>query len=129
MAKAVTIEQLAAEITQAIVDYTDDVVQAIEVEVEATANAVLEDIKANAPKRTGEYAKGWSRRKSKSSHQVTHIIHNTKRPQLAHLLEHGHAKKGGGRVEGRPHIRPAVDRHLPAMEQRIKQIIERGGAV
>jgi len=129
MAKAVTIEQLAAEITQAIADYTDDVVQAIEVEVEATANAVLEDIKANAPKRTGEYAKGWSRRKSKSSHQVTHIIHNTKRPQLAHLLEHGHAKKGGGRVEGRPHIRPAVDRHIPAMEQRIKQIIERGGAV
>lgn len=129
MAETVTIDQLAVEITQAIADYTDDVVQAIEVEVEATANAVLEDIKANAPKRTGEYARGWSRRKSKSSNRVTYIVHNTKRPQLAHLLEHGHAKKGGGRVEGKPHIRPAVDRHLPAMEQRIKQIIERGGAV
>jgi len=127
MAETVTIDQLAVEITQAIADYTDDVVQAIEVEVEATANAVLEDIKANAPKRTGEYAKGWSRRKSRSSHQVTHIIRNTKRPQLAHLLEHGHAKHSGGRVEGKPHIRPAVDRHLPAMERRIEQIIERGG--
>ena len=127
MAETVTIDQLTVEITQAIADYTDDVVQAIEVEVEATANAVLEDIKANAPRRTGEYAKGWSRRKSKSSRRVTHTIHNTKRPQLAHLLEHGHAKRSGGRVEGKPHIRPAVDRHLPAMERRIEQIIERGG--
>lgn len=129
MAETVTIDQLAVKITQAIADYTDDVVQAIEVEVDATSKAIVEDIKANAPRRTGEYARGWSRRKSKSSNRVTHIVHNTKKPQLTHLLEHGHAKRSGGRVEGKPHIRPAVDRHLPAMERRIKQIIERGGAV
>lgn len=127
MAETVTIDQLAVKITQAIADYTDDVAQAIEVEVDATSKAIVEDIKANAPRRTGEYARGWSRRKSKSSNRVTHIVHNTKKPQLTHLLEHGHAKRSGGRVEGKPHIRPAVDRHLPAMERRIKQIIERGG--
>lgn len=127
MAETVTIDQLAVKITQAIADYTDDVVQAIEVEVETTANAVLEDIKANAPRRTGEYAKGWTRRKGRTPGSISYTIHNRSKPQLTHLLEHGHAKRGGGRVEGRPHIGPAVDRHIPAMERRIEQIIERGG--
>ena len=127
MSKAISIDELAVEITQAIAEYTEDVAVAIEAEVDATSKAVVEDIKANAPRRTGEYARGWSRRKSKSSNRVTHIVYNTKKPQLTHLLEHGHAKRSGGRVEGKPHIRPAVDRHLPAMERRFEQIIERGG--
>jgi len=44
-----------------------------------------------------------------------------------HLLEFGHAKKNGGRVAARPHLRPAYDRHVPEMEKRIKKIIKNGG--
>ena len=129
MSKAISIDELAVGITQAIAEYTEDVAVAIEAEVDATSKAVVEDIKANAPRKTGEYARGWTRRKGKQPGSISYTIHNRSKPQLTHLLEHGHAKKGGGRVEGKPHIRPAVDRHLPAMEQRIKQLIERGGAV
>ena len=127
MAKVVSIDELAVELTQAIAEYTEDVAVAIEAEVDATSKAVVEDIKANAPRKTGEYAKGWTRRKDQRPGSISYTIHNRSKPQLTHLLEHGHAKKGGGRVEGRPHIRPAVDRHIPAMERRIEQIIERGG--
>jgi Mg2+ and Co2+ transporter CorA len=127
MAETVTIDQLAVEITQAIADYTDDVVQAIEVEVETTAKAVQADIKADSPRRTGEYAKGWARKKEKQQGAISYTIYNKNKPTLTHLLEYGHAKRGGGRVEGKPHIEPAVDRHIPAMERRIEQIIERGG--
>lgn len=127
MAKVVSIDELAVELTQAIAEYTEDVAAAIEAEVDATSKAIVEDIKANAPRKTGEYARGWTRRKGKQPGSISYTIHNRSKPQLTHLLEHGHAKKGGGRVEGRPHIGPAVDRHIPAMERRIEQIIERGG--
>ena len=127
MAETVTIDQLAVEITQAIADYTDDVVQAIEVEVETTAKAVQADIKADSPRRTGEYAKGWARKKEKQQGAISYTIYNKNKPTLTHLLEYGHAKRGGGRVEGKPHIEPAVDRHIPAMERRIEEIIKRGG--
>lgn len=127
MAETVTIDQLAVEITQAIAEYTDDVVQAIEVEVETTAKAVQADIKADSPRRTGEYAKGWTRKKEKQQGAISYTIYNKNKPTLTHLLEYGYAKRGGGRVEGKPHIEPAVDRHIPAMERRIEEIIKRGG--
>ena len=41
---------------------------------------------------------------------------------IAHLLEHGHAKRGGGRVRARPHILPAQE----AAEQQLMHDIERG---
>ena len=127
MAKVVKTEELAVEIARAIAEYTDGVASAIEAEVDATSKAIVDDIKANAPRKTGEYAKGWTRRKGTQPGTISYTIYNRKKPQLTHLLEHGHAKRGGGRVEGRPHIGPAVDKHIPAMERRIEQIIERGG--
>lgn len=127
MAKVVKTEELAVEIARAIAEYTDGVASAIEAEVDATSKAIVDDIKANAPRKTGEYAKGWTRRKGTQLGTISYTIYNRKKPQLTHLLEHGHVKKGGGRVEGRPHIGPAVDKHIPAMERRIEQIIERGG--
>lgn len=127
MAKVVKTEELAVEIARAIAEYTDGVASAIEAEVDATSKAIVDDIKANAPRKTGEYAKGWTRRKGTQPGTISYTIYNRKKPQLTHLLEHGHVKKGGGRVEGRPHIGPAVDKHIPAMERRIEQIIERGG--
>lgn len=127
MAKVVKTEELAVEIARAIAEYTDGVASAIEAEVDATSKAIVDDIKANAPRKTGEYAKGWTRRKGTQPGTISYTIYNRSKPQLTHLLEHGHVKKGGGRVEGRPHIGPAVDKHIPAMERRIEQIIERGG--
>ena len=127
MAKVVSIDELAVEITQAIADYTEDVAAAIEAEVEVTSQVIVEEIRANSPRKTGDYAKGWTRRKSQQPGSISYTIHNRSKPQLTHLLEHGHAKRNGGRVEGRPHIGPAVDKHIPAMERRIERIIERGG--
>ena len=124
MADVIKVDDLAGEIVLAVRTYTEEVGAAIEEAVKETAQAMAADLRETSPKNTGEYAKGWTARKEGPGR---YVVYNKKKPQLTHLLEHGHAKRGGGRVEGRPHIKPAEERHAPQLERKIVQILERGG--
>lgn len=78
----------------------------------------MAELKATSPKsknkrRSGQYAKSWT--KKKRGKMI--IIHN-KEYQLTHLLEKGHAKRGGGRVEAKVHILP-VELNLKESAERI----------
>ncbi|NJP41625.1 HK97 gp10 family phage protein [Oscillospiraceae bacterium HV4-5-C5C] len=85
---------------------TDDMKQA----VRDAGNTVKKQIQANAPVDTGTYKKSWTVTKvSENSSSLDLVVHSKNRYQLAHLLEHGHAKRGGGRVAARPHIAPAEE--------------------
>lgn len=127
MSKKVNIENLSAEIASTISDYTKKVSQSIEKEVDASAKQLLNEVRANAPKKTGGYAKGFKTKKVKRQGEAVRILHNAKKPGLVHLLELGHAKRSGGRVASRPHLRPAYDRMEPAFLRRIENIIKNGG--
>lgn len=127
MSKSVSITNLAAEIALAVEQYTEEVAAQIEAEVEATAKKVLADVKANSPIDTGAYKKGWRIKKKSGTGWTKYVVYQKTKPQIAHLLEFGHAKVGGGRVAARPHIRKTYDAHAPAMQRRIKRIIEEGG--
>lgn len=120
----IKVDELAGEIVLAIRAYTEDVSEAIDQAARDTAKAMAKDLRETSPKDTGEYAKGWTYRKEAPG---SYRVYNKKKPQLTHLLEHGHAKRGGGRVEGRPHIKPAEDRYVPEFEKKVQQILERGG--
>ena len=59
---------------------------------------------------TGEYIKGWSYKVVQTDDGFVAEIGNKRKPGLAHLLEKGHAKVGGGRnVPAYPHIKDAAD--------------------
>ncbi len=67
-------------------------------------------LKSNSPKDKGAYAKDWAYKVDENvPGSYTGHVYNKGHYQLTHLLEKGHAKRGGGRVEGIPHIEPAFE--------------------
>lgn len=119
-----SIDNLADEIMKGLTEYSDLAETEMKKAVRKTATSVKKEISANAPKRTGKYAKSWTSKKTKeTSHSLEMTVHSKNRYQLAHLLEKGHAKRGGGRVSGRPHIAPAEESGVQMLENLIEEAL------
>ena len=115
-----SIDDMAQEIMRGLTEYADLADSAMKSAVKKTATSVKKEISANAPKRTGRYAKSWTTKKTKeNSHSLEITVHSKNRYQLAHLLEKGHAKRNGGRVPGKPHIAPAEENGAALLESLI----------
>ena len=122
MAKKISVDQLSSEIMSALDEYkkvTDEVVK-------TAVNSVSKETKAMAqagsPVKSGGYQKGWAVKKtSEKTGQVSITVYNRTKPGLTHLLEKGHAKRGGGRVAGKPHIAPAEEYAVNELEAAIKR--------
>jgi hypothetical protein len=123
----IPIDRLADELVSAIKEYTDDVAEGVRKKVDETARKVLKEAQALAPKRTGEYAKTFTITKEDGYGTTRRIIWNKKHYRRVHLLEFGHAKVNGGRVDERPHLRPAYDKYGAPLPDELKRIIENGG--
>ena len=116
-----TVDAMADEIMKGLTEYADLEDTSMKKAVRKTAKSVKDEISANAPKRTGAYSKSWTAKKTKeNSHSLEMIVHSKNRYQLAHLLEKGHAKRGGGRVSGKPHIAPAEENGVQLLEHLIE---------
>ena len=127
MAK-ISIDRLAAEITEGLKEYSQEVVEKVNVSSEKVGRAAVKQLRQTSPKRTGKYAKSWTMSTEKEIGQPHKRIIHAKAPhyRLTHLLEYGHAKVGGGRVEGRPHIRPAEEMVIEEFVKEVEEAIERG---
>jgi hypothetical protein len=124
----INVDQLAAEIAKGLAEFSQDVVEKVNISSEQVGKAAVKRLKQTSPKRYGNYAKSWTMKTEPEIGQPhTRIIH-VKAPhyRLAHLLEYGHAKVGGGRVEGRPHIRPAEEEVIREFTREVEEAIERG---
>ena len=119
-----SIDNLADEIMKGLTEYADLAETEMKKAVRKTATYVKKEISAKAPKKTGAYAKSWAAKKTKeNSHSLEMTIHSKNRYQLAHLLEKGHAKRGGGRVSGKPHIAPAEENGVQMLEKMIQEAL------
>ena len=117
-----SIDNLASEVMSELSEYAELADTAMKKAVRKTASSVKKEISANAPKRTGRYKKSWTTKKTKeSSHSLEMTVHSKDRYQIAHLLEHGHAKRGGGRVAPIPHIAQAEEHGEEMLTNLIKK--------
>ena len=98
----VSIDGLADAVMENLNEYARASAEDVKAAVRKAGNIVRDEIKGTAPKDTGAYAKSWS---------------------LAHLLEYGHAKRGGGRVSAKPHIASAEQKGVEELEKNIERAL------
>ena len=119
-----SIDNLTKEIMKGLQEYSELADDEMKKAVRKTATSVKKEISANAPHNTGTYAKSWTSSKVReTSHNLQMTVHSRNRYRLAHLLEKGHAKRGGGRVQGKPHIAPAEKNGEELLENLIRKAI------
>lgn len=119
-----TVDAMADEIMKGLTEYAGLADTAMKKAVRKSATQVKNEISANAPKDTGAYAKSWAtKRTGENSHSLEMTVHSKNRYQLAHLLEKGHAKRGGRRVSGKPHIAPAEEKGVQLFEKLIEETL------
>ena len=127
MAEKVSIGNMAAVLSASLKEYADLATDDMKKAVKDSANLVKKEISANAPNRSGDYAKSWRVKKTKeTSSSLEMTVYSKNKYQLAHLLENGHATRNGGRVSARPHIAPAEKKGVEKLQKEIERSLKRG---
>ena len=118
--KKVTAETLADAVMEIMEDYRADVTASLRDVVHDVARKGAQAIRNDANQKfkdvklpRGRYSTGWTVADADGRLDARSYIYNSKYPGLPHLLEYGHANRGGGRTEGRPHIGPVEDQLEP----------------
>lgn len=116
------VNDMADAIMKGLMEYADISAETVKIAVKKAGNTVKKEVSANAPKKSGKYKKSFTVTKQReTAESLTVVVHSKNRYQLTHLLEKGHAKRGGGRVEGVPHIGPAEEKGIRQLTGEIER--------
>lgn len=126
---SINVDKLALEVMRNLQLYQENTVDTVTQAVEETAKETVKELNATSPKSPsgGDYAKSWAKkrdRKARGKWYMSMTVYS-KDPEyrLTHLLEHGHAKVNGGRVEGKPHIRVAEENALIKLHAKLTRAL------
>ena len=105
------IDKLSETIASELRDYADGVSTSLIDATKKITKAGVKALRADAKTKFkgNTYWKGWTSTYETGKRSAQGIIYNKDVPGLAHLLEHGHAKRNGGRVPGTPNIEPVEE--------------------
>lgn len=126
---AISVDKLAAELANALSAYTGEIAEEVKEAVDTTAKELLDNIRADAPKRTGKYRKAMAVKTVSENTYEKKKLWYVKSPHyhLQHLLERGHALRNGGRSRAYPHIAKNEEKARVAFEERVERIVKNGG--
>ena len=118
----VSADRMAEAVMEGLLEYAELAADVMKGCVKKAGDTVKKETQAGAPVRTGKYKKSWAvKRQRETSNTLEMVVHSRNRYQLTHLLEKGHAKRGGGRVRAVPHIAPAEEKGIRELEEGIKR--------
>ena len=121
------IDDLSDVIMEELHSFSEEITEELKEEVKQVAKECAKDIKEKAPIDTGKYKKSWKVKKVyESQNDIRMVVHSAKEYRRSHLLERGHAKRGGGRVEGIPHIKPAEEKAEQKLNKKVRIKISGG---
>lgn len=104
------------------------IVEAVEEATDEVSKEAVKRLKSESAAKfgNGDYANGWTRTPQKGRFNTLWTVHGLKPTySLAHLLENGHAKRGGERTKAYVHIEPveqwAIDEALDRVVRKIEE--------
>ncbi|WP_449459979.1 HK97 gp10 family phage protein [Streptococcus suis] len=117
----IPIDELSSIIEEELADYLDLTVDHVRQVVDEVTQEAVQELKDSSPRKSGRYARGWTSKIVEDSPTgVTKVIHN-RVASLTHLLENGHATRGGGRVAGIRHIAPVEEKAILKIEKGLRE--------
>lgn len=123
MAKRIPIDRLTAEVEKILDEYGDNVRENlgdIVKQMSKKGAATLRSQSRGTFGGTGKYASGWTSTAQTGRLSAQGTIYNGDLPGLPHLLEFGHANRGGGRTPGRVHIATVEQQLISEFESKVK---------
>ena len=122
MPKKVTTETLADSIRDILEEYGDEVKGSLDEITKKIAQKGQQAIKNESKSKLNgkRYWKGWKVDLQVGRLDTKATIYNESLPGLPHLLEYGHAKRGGGRVQGTVHIAPVEEQLVNEFEKQVR---------
>lgn len=121
---AIAADAFASAVAKVLEQYKDGIIEDTDKLTKKMAQTGAKELKAASGQfgGSGAYAKGWKAKFEKKRLGSNAIIYNEK-AGLPHLLEKGHAKRGGGRVAGRTHIAPVEQKLVEEFTKAVEGII------
>ena len=124
MGNNINVGDLADTIMEGLTQYAELATEDMKAAVRKAGKTVRKEIQQNAPKQSGAYGKSWSVKNVKETSKSLELaVYSKNRYQLAHLLEFGHAMRGGGRVAGKAHVAPAEVIGIAELEREIEKAL------
>ncbi len=123
MARKVSADAFSSAISKVIAEYSDNVQENLGEITKQLAKRGAKEVKAKSRTTfggSGKYANGLTSRYETGRFSAQGTIYNGAVPGLPHLLENGHAKRGGGRPPGRVHIAPVEEEIVKQFENEVK---------
>lgn len=125
--KTITVDRLGAEVNKILEEYAGDITKNLPEITEKVGKKGVTALKNSTKSAVNgnKYWKGWRSQAERTRMGAKVTIYNGKLPGLAHLLEHGHAKRGGGRTPAHVHIAPVETKINEEYERKVIDDIKR----